>query len=372
MPALRIAIIGSADPKRVTELDLKYVELAKEAGEYLGQALASHGCHIIVYDNREHFLEADVVRGYASVKNVSPQSIEICFPQRGVRPSFTEETENSSLFKPVAKIGDNWKMAFYRSLSEADGAIVLGGGISTLISGISLIGFNKPVIACAAFGGSGQRLWEVLTAQPYVIQEEIQVMAEEKWSLATAERLVKILIDQDGRIKKKKEEEIQNIISEHVKDKNNIDRHALISVILLVVGALAWPLAWGVDQVNLFWLIILLIGTSLLAGAAGATIRVVFDRTQGVENTERPIGWNIALGLTGGVVSAMLFILAQLVATPSDMNNVAQIAQVKRLVPFATIIGFIAGLTLEVVFLRLRETSIVNVTAIKAPDQKDV
>jgi hypothetical protein len=65
----------------------------------------------------------------------------------------------------------------------------------------------------------------------------------------------------------------------------------------------------------------------------------------------------VLIGVLGGVAggfSGLLFVMAQLTATPASVGNTLPI-QVSRLVPFAMITGFLAGFTADIVYSKLRE-----------------
>jgi hypothetical protein len=52
--------------------------------------------------------------------------------------------------------------AFFRSLYEADAAVLLGGGYSTLVSGHICLGRGVPIVPIAAFGGSARKIWQYI------------------------------------------------------------------------------------------------------------------------------------------------------------------------------------------------------------------
>lgn len=56
----KIAIIGSCDPKRTEELDLKDVDETKQAGEKIGLALAEAEYDIVVYSSMRGIVGAAV------------------------------------------------------------------------------------------------------------------------------------------------------------------------------------------------------------------------------------------------------------------------------------------------------------------------
>jgi hypothetical protein len=198
-------------------------------------------------------------------------------------------------------------------------------------------------------------------------------MAEERWTTELAERLVKTLhkqmeqfnIQKEERIKAERKRIIEEIVVKQ-KESINITRHALVAVILFILGIAAWPIAWGIPNLNYAWLLCLLIGAPLFAGASGATIRIVVDWIQGKEQAVgQSVIRNGALGFIIGGISALLFVLAQVFANPTDLEATIKAEQLGRLIPFVISIGFIAGLTLEAVYKRLRETPVVDTSPIE-------
>ena len=71
------------------------------------------------------------------------------------------------------------------------------------------------------------------------------------------------------------------------------------------------------------------------------------------------------LGMGAGLITAILFVVAQL-ATNSNIKNLEQSVppELRVLVFFELVIGFIAGLTLESVFGKLQRTDVVEVDAV--------
>src|SRR5688572_2162803 len=200
MPDPRIAIIGSFDPAREKELGLKNLNVAAPAGEDLGRELAKQGFQIVAYSSMPHQLEVDVVRGYVSKAEKKPGAIQVMYSQRQAEPSFTPDQSSDERFELLPDFNPDWESSFYQSLATVDGVIILGGGPSALIAGLVAIGHKKPVVACAAFGGSGEKVWRALREQRYPLeQNEFASMAVGAWSPELAARLVSLLTKQrDG------------------------------------------------------------------------------------------------------------------------------------------------------------------------------
>ena len=70
---------------------------------------------------------------------------------------FPEESTNPKLFKRVNERGVDWEVAFYRSITRADGIILMGGGNATKISGQVAIGSRMPILSLSSFGGGAAK-----------------------------------------------------------------------------------------------------------------------------------------------------------------------------------------------------------------------
>jgi hypothetical protein len=56
-------------------------------------------------------------------------------------------------------------MSFYGSLVQADGVLLVGGGRSSLITGVLALTYRVPVLALQAYGGSGEKIWKALATK---------------------------------------------------------------------------------------------------------------------------------------------------------------------------------------------------------------
>jgi hypothetical protein len=115
--------------------------------------------------------------------------------------------------------------------------------------------------------------------------------------------------------------------------------------------------------------------TSIVAGASGATIRVVLDWATGVTRTFALSTYNqyillryAALGIVAGGLAGVSFVLAQIFSSPIEPEKVA--SALSRLVPFLIIIGFAAGLAAEVVLSNLRKSGTPTIEIPLAPKGK--
>jgi hypothetical protein len=277
------------------------------------------------------------------------------------------------LFDFTQDTHSEWEISFYRSLRDADGVILLGGGTSTLIAGLVAMGFGKSIVACESFGGYASKIWTLLPVYHNLLfPNEINLMAEVKWTAELADQYVEILLAQQQRqlekieaeraelLRTKDEQKAQllrdqaeRLAAEKTQNKN-INRHAVAAVLLLVLAIIPWPLAWGLNP-SYTWLLCLLLIAPLLAGIAGSTILVVFNADQGSPPKGTNLLRNGALGFFAGGAAGILSILSQLVA----VGGKAPPDQLSRLVPFTIIVGLIAGLTTDSVISKLRKQDVV-------------
>lgn len=343
-PRPLIAIVGSVDPSRANELGLRDIDRAPGACAALGHELGANGMDIVVYSSAADFVECDVVRGYTTVDEAPPRSIQVRAPQRIGAGQFPNADARPELFDYRPDASEDWEVSFYRSLVETDGVLLVGGGRSTYVTGLIALAFNIPIVALASFGGRAVSVWQALDrvrndAEP----AEIAQMGG-AWRDDLAGPLVQSLLAQRQRRAERREAERR--------DARKDARHAAVS---LLVGAVCVLLAFGAIPLSYSFKpgagssIALLIAAPLLAAIAGAIVRHSFE--EGHEWFRTAV-----LGMAVGGVSALLFIAAQLLTTP----DVLQSSDARRLLWFVVPVGFIAGLTFDVVYRKLRAQDVTH------------
>jgi hypothetical protein len=361
-----IAIVGCASDARKDELGLREPAQARKAAEEIGRELAKAGCRILVYSSSPDFIEFDVVRGFVASKSAKRGSIQVRYPLKEPQPAFPDQAGNEELFEWRPDRSADWEVAFYRSMEEVDGMLVVGGGESTLIGGLVAMGHRVPILTLAAFGGAAAKVWDSLSFErDLVTREDISLMGGPQLSPELAAECVRSLLGQRERLRK----EVEMRRLEELRASGAVKRQAIVAMVLFIVALAAVPIAWAESGIGYRGLLWLLFFSPLLGGVSGATIRMVFDTRQGTVPLTPHSAWiTSALGLVAGGVSGLLFISAQLSAIPSETSDIVaklQQAQASRLVPFALGIGFIAGLTLDAVFRKLTGIDVVRTEAVE-------
>lgn len=99
----------------------------------------------------------------------------------------------------------------------------------------------------------------------------------------------------------------------------------------------------------------------VLGGAVGSLVRIVFDWAKASKRlaSQAPALISVALGAVAGGVSGLFFVLAQKIAIGE-----LQAKQAIVLLPFVSIVGLVAGLTLDKVFPKLFSLDVVKTDAL--------
>ena len=170
-----------------------------------------------------------------------------------------------------------------------------------------------------------------------------------------------------NQIARKAEREKQKRL-EKIRQETSVTLHAICALVLFVLSFSLVFVAWSNVTLSSVTAMSLLFVSPLLAGVTGSTIRLIFDLRQGsAPLTRQSVITTAALGVVAGGVAGLLFITAQVTtAPPGKDGQIISIEQARKLVAFAVLIGFIAGLTLDAVFRKLITSDVVDLSAVEA------
>jgi len=332
-----IAILGSVGETREYEPRVRDTNGARQTAEELGKALAVAGYGLMVYSAESDFIERDVVKGFINSGKARPKSILVLFPSgHSAAAAFAERESHEEVFDIRQEPSSEWEMAFFRSLADADGVILIGGGRSTLITGIIALTYRIPLIALAAYGGSAEKVWKSLIAgRDLPTEAAIRGMAQ-----AGKPEAVKGWISSLDAQRKLRKKEIEN---------RSRVWGSIAALILLVVWVSALPIgflmiweggsAGSAEHWHRTVFIFLLFIAPLVSGASGASIRTLLPTT-GAPSLKTTI-----LGVAAGAIASTLYVLGQVVGNPAPYNF--------PVLAFSVAFGFIAGFTFDTVFKKL-------------------
>jgi hypothetical protein len=204
------------------------------------------------------------------------------------------------------------------------------------------------ILSLAEFGGAAAQVWGTLSAgEDLPNRDDINLMAR-PWADGSATACVKALFAQHER-RRSAVGAPRPILS-------------VLAALLFLPAMAIVPWVWGRNVFDVWMLFV----APLLAGGAGAAIRPVVDRLRGSQGVAPAVLATVVLGLVAGGVAGILFVTAQLTADPqlavaSDLGSYA-----RRSIPFAVGVGFVAGLTADVVFGKLLGLDVVRSSGIDA------
>ena len=332
----KVAIVGSVDEARTFDPPVTDPAEARLACERLGGELAAAGWDLVVYSAKSMFVEADIVHGYVASGKATAKSIHVHAPIG--KGSFDEYRERPDLFDPKPDASADWEVTFYRSLTSCDGLIVIGGGRSTLIAGVIALSMRMPVLALAMFGGNARKVWERLANGSELAADEDIAEMGKGWQPDSAKLLVSSL-DRQRTLREERQRA----------EARRAQQSVVVAAVMLLASVAGLVIAWG-SRPGTAVSIALLVIVPVLAAAGGALIRTSLD--VGRDWTRAGV-----LGGAAGLITGLLYVAPQLIAAP-DMLDVRQAEIVRRLLFFVLPIGFVAGLTFDAVYAKLRGTDV--------------
>jgi hypothetical protein len=320
------------------------------AAREIGAELAQAGYDLFVYSSAPRFVERDVVAGYLSVEPCRAGSIHVRPPYGSSETSFPHPPHQSGVFEIRHEADDDWEVSYYRSLREADGVVLIGGGRTTLITAMVAMAFDIPLAPVAAFGGAARKAWTSMgRAGNLTAPGEVSLLGG-AWNTSAAENIVAVLRNQQER--KQSAEAVRARAERHAKYKSGL---GLFFGALLLIGGLAMiPMVYAVDG-NAPLTLVGLIAGSLLTATSGAIIRTAVDRRD---------DWapSSVLGMSAGAIAVLLFISAQLATSPDLLTGPGA----RRLLFFVLSVGFIAGYTFDAVYAKIRQQQVVDTSSLRS------
>jgi hypothetical protein len=227
-----------------------------------------------------------------------------------------------------------WEVSFYRSLADSDGVILMGGANSTSIAGQVAIGARIPILVLERTGGSASTVWK--TIAPGIDLPTIDEHARMARSV-TAESVSGWVDALEAQRRRR-----------YAVESGPILWHAVYASVLFILSLCASLGSHLIPELPEAAGKAFLFTSTLLAGAAGAAIRMVFERRYGSGPLVPPsIAITCALGMMAGALAGLLYLVAQ----PSSLNLTGESGL--RLVSIVAVVSTIGGLTAETIFRKL-------------------
>jgi hypothetical protein len=340
-PRPRILVAGSLRPHPTYTPTVRDTPGATKAAEELGDALATGGCDLIVHSGRAGFLEESVVRGFIASGAAAPRSVHVRGRYGRDDTQFTEMRRSAEYFDVRPDPASDWEVAFYQSLIRADGVLLIGGGRSTFTAGVIAMTTGVPLVSVPAFGGAAEKIALRVMASSDREREANGVISAD-WSPGSATATVENLLRQHDDLASREDRADEG----ERRTRRFATAGLAFGLFLLTLALSTIPLAYSATP-GTFVGMTALVTAPVLSAMCGAIARSSFDGTG---------GWlqKMILGAAAGAVAFLLFVGAQLAATPEILDGPGA----RRLLFFVLPIGFTAGLTFDVIYARLRNGEI--------------
>jgi hypothetical protein len=342
---------------------------AAQAARELGRELAKAGFSIIVYSADPKFIEPYVVEGYIASGAAKHNSIRVEYPPPPeANIDFAALKTHPNAFDLQPSADPNWEVSFYNSLSAVEGILLVGGGRSTLITGLVGLGSRVTVLPIRSFDGYARIVWDKMRANPDPLtQNDMNLLARPDWNQDTGRQIVALFDICAERLRKRRDA----MRAQALRAARTTQWSAVLAVALfLATAAIALGMA-VVDGVKSPAMLAFALGLgALLAGLSGSLIRTVADLydSEGVP-TERPLYVTGALGTVAGVFAAMLVAIPQLIVRlPEELGKITPEAKqalkaenIRGAGGTALFTAFLTGFALDQFFRNLREVKLKKV-----------
>jgi hypothetical protein len=338
-----IAIVGRLSSDYVDKEPIRDLETLREALSELGTELAIAGFRIMVYtaDPQLEYAAQHVVAGYRHSGKAKKKSIVIRRPEVSPGDQFPEE-QTDPCYERDIRPSESWEITFYLSLFAVDGVLAVGNGSFTYIGGLHAIGDRMPLLALGGFGGVAHQVLMLLSRR--ISADDYELMAQMKKGRVWAKNCVESL-------KRQTQEASQSV------DQKKMERElgrSTWAALLTGFGVLAILIVVGEslrrDSGSWFRAYV----TALLpaiAGLIGGVQRVIFGlyRNENLPIYRRSFALSGVLGFSAGGFAGAIYTLSQAKSFPTGSDRTA----LSLLALWASTFGYVAGLSLEKVFVKL-------------------
>lgn len=319
------------------------VELAK-AAEEIGRELAKRGHTILVGSDDSDDIDPSVVKGALAA---SPDAeIEVHLPH-GFPATYPDKSKN---VKNIWLQFPDWDVTVMDVVKDkADGIIAIGGRAGVVQACLSAWMLGKPVVPVGSFEGGGKIVWSYGSSSRTKFYHEGLDDAEidrlaSPWS---SEESAAIVVESLEKVAK-------------ASQLSRIPRRLLFSVIgCMLVALLGWIFFLAAPYASAFGMepgAFYLFACVSMAGLLGATVQTLRSIRAGRSLPSHILVVDVGLGIAAGVVSAMLYMLAQIavsdgVKIPNTKSDYIRSALV------ISMISLFASLYLDATLSRLDRVS---------------
>ena len=338
---MRVLVVGSSrfDKNDKTAIDA--------VGQELGERLAKRGHTILVGSDHPDDVDPSIVAGaLADPSNKTP--IEVHVTHGATEPYQGKDADPDVNLRVIWHQFADWDVTVMEVVRTVDAVLAISGRVGVIQTGISAWMMGVAIIPVGSFDGGAKTLWEYGSsrrAEFYhqgITDADIDRLAS-PWGTGTAD----FVVDRLERVAK---------AANLAKTPRNLLLSELALIIVALMGwifFLTFPAVFGAaDWWKLEYNLPLLFATVSASGLLGASMQTLRSMRSGSIVTGRRIVIDTALGITAGVVVAMLYLLAQAGIT-GDVTVKMEVSDYIRVALIMSMASLFAALYLDAAFARL-------------------
>jgi hypothetical protein len=301
---MRVIVVGSV---RGNEDDPAKADAIRAAANEVGKELAARGHVVLVGTDNADDVDPSVVAGALSANDKA--HIEVHAPQGMLEPFKGNTSPN---LRVVPHPFPDWDVTNMEVIREADGVIAIAGRAGVVLSGISGWMLGVSVIPVGFFGGGAMTLWQYASSRRQACYHgalrdaEIDQLAAPWGKTLSAATVV---------------ETFEKVVRAAKWARTSV-RLLVVELLVLFLAMLAWVFfltfpflgsvwlfgGWNESRLSLPMLFLAVSAAGLL-GAGMQTLRAI---RRGDTVTSMVIILDTALGVAAGIVTAMLYLLAEI------------------------------------------------------------
>lgn len=340
---MKVLVVGSV---RGNEEYPDRADAIRAAAHDIGKELATRGHVVLVGTDNKDDVDPNVVDGALSANDKA--YIEVHAPQGMLEPFRGNKSPN---LRVVSHPFPDWDVTNMEVIREVDGVIAIAGRAGVVLAGLSGWMIGASVIPVGDFGGGGMKLWQYASSRRQscyhgaLRDAEIDQLAAPWGKTLTAATVV---------------ETFEKVVRAAKWARTSV-RMLVVELVVLLVAMLAWVFFLTFPFLGAIWLfgqwsesrfslpmLFLAVSAAGLLGAGMQTLRAI---RRGDTVTSMVIVLDTALGVTAGIVTAMLYLLAE-IAVSGTVNPALPDKDFVRVALIVSMASLFASLYLDAALAR--------------------
>jgi len=328
--------------------ELKDRDSAEQATYSLGKALATAGNELIACTDDPDTADYQFVLG-ALDSGRTDFRLRIYSPAQTPYP-FEDQIKDRKIpaSYEVSPFGD-WEIVHMEVIQYADVILLVGGAgewhYVTKMLGLASVALRKIVVPLASFGGEARNVWDSLASSP--MRHDYETIGLDITTLNSPwreERTAEIF----GMVSNAFRNRLMVFNATTFTKGNSVAMSVVVAFVLFAATAGLWVFFLNRSLDATYPLSISsLFGLVVLAGGIGSGTNAIYSLWRGEVQSFASQVISLLVGVSGGLISFVLYLLGQVVFSSEVVTELADPAAFMRSALFASIFGIFAGLFID-------------------------